>query len=303
VDIIRLLVAQGKDLSEICETICEHCLAPDTGSGAGIGCDNMTILIVAILHGRTKEEWYDWIGSRVKQNYGHETPDSLPQLYSEKRLMTFKVKREAEEARQKEIIERRKLEREKLESQNSEGTITPVESLDSGGGVTKILGSSGGISFHPGGSILSDAGTLMFDGDDSDDDDSDDDMDLDYGASSFSHTSGFKRAAKSLKEQLDELDQYVSGEGNKDSNAGPPSSDVNGTSGSVHVDIDGEVGLSPPPSPKGDLDPPQPFTAQPNGISQETLPTQFASSPGGDEPSPAVKAEGFMDYSEDPLKE
>ena len=74
---VRYLISQGKDLGEICEIICDHCLAPDTIGGAGIGCDNMTILIVALLHGRTKEEWQAWVTDRVKQRYGHYTPLEL----------------------------------------------------------------------------------------------------------------------------------------------------------------------------------------------------------------------------------
>ncbi|KDR82785.1 hypothetical protein GALMADRAFT_34079, partial [Galerina marginata CBS 339.88] len=70
VDFIRYQISEGKQLPEICEMIFEHCLAPDTTSGAGIGCDNMTILIVAITHGRTKEEWYQWVTERVKTGYG-----------------------------------------------------------------------------------------------------------------------------------------------------------------------------------------------------------------------------------------
>ena len=83
---IRYLISEGKDLGEICEMICDHCLAPDTIGGAGIGCDNMTILIIALLHGRTKEEWQAWVTDRVKQGFGHYTPKELPRLYSDARV-------------------------------------------------------------------------------------------------------------------------------------------------------------------------------------------------------------------------
>lgn len=94
-DVIRLMISQGKDLAQVGEDICELCLAPDTNSGAGIGCDNMTILIVAILHGRTIEEWYKWVTERTQQKYGHPTPEELPQLYSPSRLASFRARREA----------------------------------------------------------------------------------------------------------------------------------------------------------------------------------------------------------------
>ena len=99
VDVVRLLISQGKDLPEIAEIICELCLAPDTESGAGIGCDNMTILVVALLNGKTKDQWKAWVTERVKNHVGHATPEAIPQLYSQNRLMAFKARRAAEEAR------------------------------------------------------------------------------------------------------------------------------------------------------------------------------------------------------------
>ncbi|KIL62948.1 hypothetical protein M378DRAFT_734992 [Amanita muscaria Koide BX008] len=101
VDIVRYEISKGKELGEITELICDHCLAPDEQAKDMIGCDNMTILIVAILHGRTKEEWYSWIADRVKNKYGYETPSALPELYSPSRLMAFRARQEALEARNK----------------------------------------------------------------------------------------------------------------------------------------------------------------------------------------------------------
>ncbi|ELU44409.1 protein phosphatase type 2C [Rhizoctonia solani AG-1 IA] len=50
VDCVRRLAAEKKSLGEICETIMDRCVAPDSDIGAGIGCDNMTIMVVAILN-------------------------------------------------------------------------------------------------------------------------------------------------------------------------------------------------------------------------------------------------------------
>jgi protein phosphatase 2C family protein 2/3 len=120
VDFVRLKVSEGKELREIGEILCDHCLAPDSNPPAheyhcdcnrcfgdgyinleetGIGCDNMTALIVAILQGRTKEEWYTWVTDRVKQKYGYETPIYLSSLYEYGRLMSFKGQRERLEKR------------------------------------------------------------------------------------------------------------------------------------------------------------------------------------------------------------
>ncbi|KAI8332400.1 phosphatase 2C-like domain-containing protein [Chlamydoabsidia padenii] len=79
VDYIRARIAQHEPLELVCESIMDHCLAPDSEVG-GVGCDNMSIIIVGILNGRTKDEWYDWIASRVpktkKDALGNDIEDT-----------------------------------------------------------------------------------------------------------------------------------------------------------------------------------------------------------------------------------
>ncbi|XP_060531981.1 probable protein phosphatase 2C T23F11.1 [Cylas formicarius] len=48
-------IANGSEPEEICENIMMRCLAPDSQM-AGLGCDNMTVVIVALLHGGTYEQ-------------------------------------------------------------------------------------------------------------------------------------------------------------------------------------------------------------------------------------------------------
>lgn len=64
VDFIRRAIANGDSLTKICEDLMVKCLAPDSELG-GIGCDNMTVVIVALLGGRTLEEWTAWVKERV----------------------------------------------------------------------------------------------------------------------------------------------------------------------------------------------------------------------------------------------
>jgi len=135
VDFVRFKVSEGKSLTEISEMMCDHCLAPDTSSGAGIGCDNMTVLIVAILGGRTKEEWYSWVTDRVKQNYGYQTPATVPQIYAQSRLMAFKARRGSTG----------RADRMRAEREDAGGSAF--------GGFARVLGSTGGITFHPAGGI------------------------------------------------------------------------------------------------------------------------------------------------------
>ncbi|KAI8908147.1 phosphatase 2C-like domain-containing protein [Powellomyces hirtus] len=65
VDFVRQKIARGVDIPQICEALMDHCLAPDSELG-GVGCDNMTVVIVALLKGRTKEQWAKDIASKVQ---------------------------------------------------------------------------------------------------------------------------------------------------------------------------------------------------------------------------------------------
>lgn len=219
VDFVRYQVSQGKELTEIGEMMFDHCLAPDTTSGAGIGCDNMTILIVAITHGRTKEEWYQWVKERVETNYGYQTPSSLPQLYSQSRLLSYRARKEAQDAR------------ERMHSSNNSSSFDNEDFLRRYGLTVTTMGGSG-ISYRPGGNIVSDSGQLMFGSEDSEEEDSEEEAA--GGRSFFSETLGLGRPespdpAKNLKEQLveyeKELESGKSEDADGDSPMLPPSSE------------------------------------------------------------------------------
>jgi protein phosphatase PTC2/3 len=301
VSFVRRKVYEGKELSEVCEMICDHCLAPDTSSGAGIGCDNMTILIVAVLHGRTKEEWYSWIHGRVENKHGYDTPAEPSQIYSLSRLSSFRARREAQAERERQRVER--------EESGSTGL----------GGLGRVLGSTGGISYSPGSGIRSDGG-LMFGSDDSDDDSGDDAMDADdveSGRSFFKDSLGLGRpdspdATKNLRAQLDEFERDGDGDAFMDDDSG----DEIYTESTTILSFDASI-------PQSDVSPPHPQSpettppaSQADRKTSETPPPprelpngdikgpveQLKPLPGGDEPSPAVKVEGFLDSSEDPLK-
>lgn len=68
VECVRRGIYEKKSFTQICEEIMELCCAP-TSDGSGIGCDNMSILIVALLDytkNETLDEWYDKIYRRVE---------------------------------------------------------------------------------------------------------------------------------------------------------------------------------------------------------------------------------------------
>ncbi|KAG0182365.1 Protein phosphatase 2C 2 [Apophysomyces sp. BC1034] len=76
VSFVRSEIAKRTPLEVICEEIMDHCLATDSDM-TGVGCDNMSIMIIGILHGKTEDEWYDWVASRSgTKNSKEETPST-----------------------------------------------------------------------------------------------------------------------------------------------------------------------------------------------------------------------------------
>ncbi|KAL4809742.1 PP2C-domain-containing protein [Aspergillus unguis] len=64
VEFVRRGIAAKQDLYRICENMMDNCLASNSETG-GVGCDNMTMTIIGLLNGRSKEEWYNQIAERV----------------------------------------------------------------------------------------------------------------------------------------------------------------------------------------------------------------------------------------------
>ncbi|EGF98778.1 uncharacterized protein MELLADRAFT_95423 [Melampsora larici-populina 98AG31] len=82
VDRVRRLIGERKSLEEICESMIDRSIAPDCEWG-GVGCDNMTFMIVAILGDKTKGEWYDMICNRLQNGEGHQTPTTFPDPFAQ----------------------------------------------------------------------------------------------------------------------------------------------------------------------------------------------------------------------------
>lgn len=91
VECVRRGIYERKPLPQICEEIMELCCAP-TSDGLGIGCDNMSIVIVALLdvsRNETLDDWYEKIIARVDANDSKYGPISSPyndmykQMYGE----------------------------------------------------------------------------------------------------------------------------------------------------------------------------------------------------------------------------
>ncbi|EFX03955.1 protein phosphatase [Grosmannia clavigera kw1407] len=73
VEFVRRGIAAKQELDKICENLMDNCLASNSETG-GVGCDNMTMLIIGFLRGRSKEEWYEEIARRVANGDGPCAP-------------------------------------------------------------------------------------------------------------------------------------------------------------------------------------------------------------------------------------
>ncbi|KAF2872386.1 phosphatase 2C-domain-containing protein, partial [Massariosphaeria phaeospora] len=69
VEFVRRGIVAKQDLSAICENMMDNCLASNSDTG-GVGCDNMTMIVIGLLQGRTKEQWYEDIAKRVANGEG-----------------------------------------------------------------------------------------------------------------------------------------------------------------------------------------------------------------------------------------
>ncbi|CAG8131982.1 unnamed protein product [Penicillium olsonii] len=69
VEFVRRGIAAKQPLARICENMMDNCLASNSETG-GVGCDNMTMTVIGLLQGKTKEEWYNQIAERVANGDG-----------------------------------------------------------------------------------------------------------------------------------------------------------------------------------------------------------------------------------------
>jgi protein phosphatase 2C family protein 2/3 len=73
IEFVRRGIAAKQELHSICENMMDNCLASNSETG-GVGCDNMTMIVIALLNGKTKEQWYEMIGKRVADGDGPCAP-------------------------------------------------------------------------------------------------------------------------------------------------------------------------------------------------------------------------------------
>ncbi|KEF61253.1 protein phosphatase [Exophiala aquamarina CBS 119918] len=73
IEFVRRGIAAKQELQRICENMMDNCLASNSETG-GVGCDNMTMIVIALLNGKSKEEWYDLVAKRVADGDGPCAP-------------------------------------------------------------------------------------------------------------------------------------------------------------------------------------------------------------------------------------
>ncbi|KAJ6016741.1 Protein phosphatase 2C [Penicillium sp. IBT 35674x] len=82
VEFVRRGIAAKQDLYRICENMMDNCLASNSETG-GVGCDNMTMTVIGLLNGKTKEEWYNQIAERVASGDGPCAPPEYGKSHEE----------------------------------------------------------------------------------------------------------------------------------------------------------------------------------------------------------------------------
>ena len=281
IDFVRRAVANGDDLNRICEDLMVKCLATDSDTG-GIGCDNMTVVIVAILGDRTPEEWKAWIRERVIHKVGRDTPESIPDVF-----------------------------------RPSSGPPAAVGGLGALGGIGGIgggfrVGGAGGLNIA---SILSASGIQIRTVDDSDDDAEELKIISGGDADDNEPTAYIDDKALADKVPKDISDALESAESSKSGSIKVIDEDGDSTMESGDESDSTTTGDAVPPSSSSAAPAPS-FTSigSPNvpshqellplnsKIADDTAQKQLSSTPGGDEASGAVKVEGLMDTSENPTK-
>lgn len=73
IEFVRRGIVAGQELHQICENIMDNCLASNSDTG-GVGCDNMTVVIISLLHGKDKDAWYKTVADRVANGDGPCAP-------------------------------------------------------------------------------------------------------------------------------------------------------------------------------------------------------------------------------------
>ncbi|KAL9100108.1 MAG: hypothetical protein Q9163_004483 [Psora crenata] len=79
IEFVRRGIAAKQELSKISENMMDNCLSSNSETG-GVGCDNMTMIVIGLLRGKAKDEWYKEIAERVAKGDGPCAPPEYAEL-------------------------------------------------------------------------------------------------------------------------------------------------------------------------------------------------------------------------------
>jgi len=267
VDLTRRAIANGDDLGKICEDMMVKCLAKESETG-GIGCDNMTVVVVALLGGRTPEEWQVWVKERVEKKVGRDTPASIPDVFAHLQNTTPGL-----------------------------GGLTGSGFRVAGAGglanIASILGASG-IKFRP--------------ADDSDDEEESEEagQDKEAGTDQGGPSKLDSGSGQKIHQIDDDGDSHMdSDEDSDDTTAGTPSGTTSQPNISIDTAVAPNNKASPIPPSFTSIGSPSVPTHQElmqmKMPAKGTAPEQLKPTPQGDEYPTVAKVEGLMDKSESAL--
>ncbi|KAF8453859.1 hypothetical protein BGX38DRAFT_1062162, partial [Terfezia claveryi] len=63
IEFVRRGIAVHQPLDKIWKNMMNKCISNGSDTG-GVGCNNMTMIVVGLLQGKTQEEWYNMISKR-----------------------------------------------------------------------------------------------------------------------------------------------------------------------------------------------------------------------------------------------
>ena len=103
IDFVKIKVADTGSLMAAVEALMDHCLAAEK-EFLGIGCDNMTVIAIALLHGKSKQEWIEKIRKDTVRDNLVEKVRKLEQQKAERRSQFSPNEEGTVETREEQLV-------------------------------------------------------------------------------------------------------------------------------------------------------------------------------------------------------
>lgn len=127
VDFIRYRLGTRMEPEKVCEELMTTCLSPDCQMG-GLGCDNMTVILVCFLHGKTWEEYCAKIASTCEPTLDSYLQRNEDEEEDEDRQEALTVAENNRQQTEEEVVTE-----EPVQASDEQGEQTPdTNSMDTG---------------------------------------------------------------------------------------------------------------------------------------------------------------------------